>query len=125
MQTHIMEQEQLIGTWRLVDFSYTDASGNTSHQGADGKDGLIIYSADGYVAVATHRKDGSLLSYFGRFEVGRDQLVHHVEMSSDGALVGTAQHRAARLEGARLVLSASPTIIGGPGTSADLTWQRV
>ena len=119
-----MERKQLIGTWRLVEFSYTDAAGNTSRTAAEAKGGLIIYAADGHVAMATHREDGGFLSYFGRYEVGPDHLVHHVDMSSDGDLVGTAQHRDARMEEGRLVLRSSPTIIGGPGTSAELAWQR-
>jgi hypothetical protein len=121
----MMDREQLIGTWRLVDFLYTDAAGKTSQPENGMTGGLIIYTADGYVAMATQREDGGFLSYFGRYEVGENHLVHHVEMSPDAALVGTRQQRAARLEDGRLVLTASPTIIGGPGTSADLVWQRV
>ena len=123
-----MNDDRLIGTWKLVDFRLTDAEGNETHPWADGADGCLIYAADGYMSAATYFPDGSgsrSMFYCGPYEALGDKNIHHIELSSDPMLVGTDQHRLVRFEGDTMVLTASPSIAGGPGSTADIVWKRV
>lgn len=115
-------REQILGGWELVDYRIVDDSGKVISQPKAPK-GLLLYTHDGYVAGYMNGDDG-YFGYSGRFEVLGPRIVHKIQMSLDPKVVGTAAIRAARMEGARLVLSSTPSIIGGPGTSAELVWRR-
>lgn len=123
-----MSDDRLIGTWKLADFRLTDADGNETHPWVDGADGCLIYSADGYMSAAIDFPDGSRsrsMFYCGPYEALGDKNIHHIELSNDPKLVGTDQHRLVRFEDDALVLTASPSIAGGPGSTADIFWKRV
>lgn len=118
-----MTEDAFIGSWRLVDFRLTAADGNVTRPFGDSR-GLLIYSADGFMSAAM--TDGGMrpLFYSGPYEALVDRNVHHIEQSNDPDLVGTDQQRLVSFEGERLVLTASPSIAGGPGTTADIVWER-
>ena len=117
-----MDMNDFVGTWTLVGLSVTDAKGKVSKQSGDGITGRIIYAPDGNLAMATRHENGAYYVYFGRYEIGGDHVIHHIEPSPDADLVGTAQRRLVSFRDGRLVLTASPSIAGGPGSSADITW---
>ena len=119
-----MDRDPFIGAWRLDDFRLTDADGNTTRPLEGRLKGFILYTADGHMANANLQADGTYFSYFGSYDVLENQLVHHVEMCSDPKLIGTDQRRGVSFEDDRLVLTASPSISGGPGTTAQLVWKR-
>lgn len=123
-----MEKERFIGTWKLVDFRLTASDGAVTRPYGDGAKGLLIYTADGFMSAATAFPDGKggmrPLFYSGPFDALEDRNIHHIELSDDPALVGSDQVRLVSFEGDRLVLTASPSIAGGPGTSADIAWER-
>ena len=54
-----------------------------------------------------------------------DVVLHHVEFASDPRLDGTTTRRAVSFEGERLVLTAAPPVLGGPGSRASLIWERM
>ena len=120
-----MDSNDFIGTWTLVGLSLTDREGMVSDRHGDGTMGRIIYAADGNMGMMTRHGDGTTLVYFGRYEIGEDHVIHHIEMSPNVDIVGTRQRRQVTFRDGRLVLTASPSIAGGPGSSAELTWQRV
>ncbi len=118
-------RDRMIGTWRLHEFRFTDADGNTG----SGEDAPVVgrmeYTADGHMATATRRPDGIYFSYFGEFELQDDVVLHHIEFAHDPRLDGTTTRREVSFEGDRLVLTAAPPVMGGPGSRASLIWERI
>lgn len=58
---------------------------------------------------------------------GRSHLtvIHHVKASLFPNWVGTDQERFVVWDGARLLLSTAPTVLGGQQLTAHLVWERV
>jgi hypothetical protein len=63
-------------------------------------------------------------AYAGPFECYETHVLHKVTVSTQADLVGTIQRRDAVLEGDRLTLRSSPSLFGGPGSKAELSWKR-
>ncbi len=122
-----MVRDDLAGTWRLAGYTLTDAEGNTSEPWGEAQ-GYIFYAADGYMSCSVERPDGKggrdHLTYCGALECLDGKNIHHIHMSSDPRLRGTEQHRAVSLDGDRMTLTAEPSIAYGPGTKAEILWQR-
>ena len=122
-----MVRGELVGTWRLADYRLTAADGTVSSPWADAK-GFIFYAADGHMSCSVERPDGAggvdHLTYCGRLECLDGENVHTIEMSSRADLRGTRQHRKVTLDGDRMTLTAEPSIAYGPGSKADIFWQR-
>ena len=119
----------LTGAWRLHDYILVDADGNKRRPFRDGSTGLLIYTANGFMSVATMMIDDetgetALLSYHGPFDLYEDRVVHHIEISNDAALVGRDNVRYPALEGETLTLTARPSLFGGEGTEAAIVWRR-
>lgn len=120
-----MTDDRLTGAWKLVDFRLTGADGGTSRPFGGDAAGLLIYTADGHMSAATSFPDGSeSVFYCGPYEALEGENRHVIEFSSNPALVGTTQRRQVRFEGETMILTASPSISGGPGTSAEIAWRR-
>ncbi len=120
-----MDRNRMIGTWRLREFRFTDADGNSGRRRDAPTVGRMEYTAEGHMATATRRPDGSCFSYFGEFELHEDVVLHHIEFASDPRLDGATTRRAVSFEGERLVLTAAPPVLGGPGSRASLIWERI
>jgi len=118
-------RDRMIGTWRLREFRFTDADGNTGSSEDAPVVGRMEYTADGHMATATRRPDGTYFSYFGEYELQGDVVLHHIEFAHDPRLDGTTTHREVSFEGDRLVLTAAPPVMGGPGSRASLIWERI
>ena len=122
-----MVREELVGTWRLADYRLTAADGTVSTPWADAR-GFIFYAADGHMSCSVERPDGAggvdHLTYCGRLECLDGENVHTIEMSSRPDLRATRQHRKVTLDGDRMTLTAEPSIAYGPGSKADIFWQR-
>lgn len=138
--------QQLIGTWRLVSWDRIDDSGKRTPALGPNTDGLITYTADGYmfgVLTAPNRKPfagtdpfggtaeecqnamSTALAYCGRYRVDGDFVVHTVEMSMFPNWVGTDQRRIFRFEGDRIVLrTVQPIVRNGVATVVELVWRR-
>jgi hypothetical protein len=67
----------------------------------------------------------TFLSYCGRYDVGEDKVVHHIELSLFPNWVGADQERLMELRGNRLTLSTHPILIKGSEQTAHLIWERV
>jgi hypothetical protein len=109
-----MSANPFVGTWRLVSGETKTASGEISHPLGKDATGYLIYSSDGYMAVAimqanrsnfasTDTRGGGLeekgaafdtyVSYSGTYEVKGERVIHHVEMSLFPNWSGTDQER--------------------------------
>ena len=120
-----MDRERMIGTWRLVEFRFTDADGNPGRPEDGPKLGRMEYTADGHMATATRQADGAYFSYFGEFELEDGVVLHHIEIAADPKLDGTTTRRDVSFDGENLVLTANPPVLGGPGSKASLIWKRI
>ena len=120
-----MHKDRMIGTWRLSEFRFTDADGNPGSSEDAPTVGRMEYTADGHMATATRRPDGHYFSYFGEFELQGDVVLHHIEFAAAPRLDGTTTRREVSFEGERLVLTAAPPVLGGPGSRASLIWERI
>ncbi|MYT28897.1 MULTISPECIES: lipocalin-like domain-containing protein [unclassified Streptomyces] len=127
--------EELVGAWELMSYVTVEESGALS-EGPLGPDprGLLLYSADGRVAVSMMRGDpppsgregpaARFMGYAGTWRLDGKQVVHQVVVSSHAYLVGTRQTRQLTLEGPVLTLSGSAGAAGGPPQQRVLIWRR-
>lgn len=123
-----MATQDLIGSWTLVSTRMHDEAGHEITPYTDATTGLLIYTGDGYMsasvdfvdAVGNHRR----VFYAGPCELLGDRNIHHVEFSNQPELIGTPQERSVEFDGTQLTLRARESIVGGPGTQAEITWRR-
>lgn len=136
--------DQLIGSWQLRHWQCRYEDGTiTEPFGADAE-GLLLYSADGWMSacimtrgrarlsVANPREapeaervaafDG-YFSYAGRWRILDHCVQHEVTLALNPGMVGTLQLREAELLGTQLTLSAAEPARGGTRTHR-LVWQR-
>jgi hypothetical protein len=119
-----MTKDDLVGTWRFVDFRLIDArDGRVTHPWGADHAGQIVYTADGFMSVLMRNPRG-MLGYCGPYTIEGDAVVHHIELATDPKLVGTAQRRRVALEGRRVTLTSEESLYGGAGTHANLVWER-
>jgi hypothetical protein len=140
--------DRLVGSWVLESYEARDPDGTVHAPFGPEPVGLLVYGADGRMAVqamdprrpawardapdeerAAERAaaaDG-YIAYAGRFEVEDGDapvVVHHVETSLVPNWVGRPQRRAVALDGDRLQLTAPALDVGGRTTTPVLTWRR-
>jgi len=125
-------KERLIGSWRLVSYDTTDASGRKGKPYGDAV-GRISYDGNGNMAGQVMRPDRAgverayfgYIAYFGTYDVAADgtSVVHHVQGALNPDWVGGDQVRGMRFDGERLVLSA-PVRKNDNVIMHELTWER-
>jgi Lipocalin-like domain len=141
-----VEANPLVGAWRLVSCETRSRDGAIDHPLGRDAVGLLIYTADGHMAVSIARSnrrpfaDGDLLggtgaekasavdsyiSYCGRYERREGSVVHQVGMSLFPNWTGRDQERLVELEGDRLTLEAPPFSIKGVEQRSVLVWERL
>lgn len=141
-------RDRLLGNWRLVSFSAEDARGKAYYPMGEGLAGVLMYTADGRMAVQLMSADRpalaspaygsgtqaewaqaarSFFAYSGTFSVDEatPAVTHHVEIALNPYWVGRDQTRRIKLDGEKLELSgASPTVSGAIDT-AYVRWRRL
>jgi hypothetical protein len=115
--------KDLVGTWTFQSFSLVGRDGAVTKPWGDDHDGQIVYSPDGFMSVLI-RRPGGVLAYCGPYAIEGDAVVHRIEIATDPKLVGTAQRRFVKLDGRRVTLTSEESLVGGPGTQANLVWER-
>lgn len=124
----MISKAQLEGTWQLESWviGYSDGDKITHPYGEDPQ-GLLLYTADGWMSASICRNDRALLpadvsyrkleesaraaaftSYFhyaGRYRVVDGDVIHYVTQSLNPNFPGSEQLRHAELDGQTLVLS--------------------
>lgn len=139
----------VVGSWKLVSIATVRPNGEEVTDWAGPKPtGIIMYAADGYMSVhivkdpparwAYQSPDDADVTarahafdryygYFGRYsvDVGQGVVTHYVEGSLEPNEVGVTYERRFRLEGDRLILTATPYTFKGEQRFNRLVWQRV
>jgi hypothetical protein len=131
--------EQFIGVYRLVAWEVWEEGGAATHPLGETPQGMIIYTAGGYMAVQMMRPDrpaftsgdrwrstaeevqaayGGYNAYCGRYEVREAEgyVAHLLENSLYPNRVGTELQRSYEFTGDRLILTTP---------DSRMTWQRV
>src|SRR3977135_1770895 len=131
-------REQLVGCWRLVDYSVTAAEGGQTDRplGNDPR-GTILYTPDGYMSAQLARPgpdeddqdpDGYCIAYSGPYDVDEQTrtVAHQVQVSVIPSWLGTTQIRQVQFrEPGTLVLSTSePRPRDGGMTQPTISWGR-
>ena len=62
--------------------------------------------------------------YAGSYKAENRKTTHCITLSSDPELIVTNQVRLVQFEGDRLPLTVPESMIGGPGTRAEIIWRR-
>lgn len=141
-----MASNPFIGTWRLLSYEVRSSTGETRYPWGQDPVGLLMYSDDGYVSVAMMSADrpgfsakdikkgtieekmaavDTYISYSGRYEILKDTVIHHVEVSLFPNWVGNDQIRTYEFDGNRLRLSTEPIVAGEKKWTSHLVWERV
>jgi hypothetical protein len=134
----------LVGAWRLQRWETVYEDGRRTEPFGPGVEGLIQYTADGWMsatimAAGRARLSGanprnapareraaafdSYFSYAGRWRLRGGVVRHDVTIALNPAMVGTPQLRDATLSGRTLTLSAAEDVPGGRRVHR-LVWQR-
>jgi hypothetical protein len=143
--------QSLIGTWRLVEWTFTvDDSRPTRPWGGD-PGGLLMYTEDGRMSATlmSHGRPAAptrtlsaapvdirasaaagYLSYAGSYSMDGDDVLHHIELSLMPNWVGTTERRlvewAPSENGLHLILSTPPTRTDGGRMAVNrLRWERL
>jgi hypothetical protein len=140
------EENRLIGTWKLKSFvREVSGTGERYNQLGEHPEGVIGYSADGRmyaILVAGDRikprvdipTDAerielfkTMIAYSGTYTVDALEVVHHVDISWNGARIGSDQVRFYTLDGDTLTIKTAPNkspIDGREGVGV-LVFQRI
>lgn len=139
--------ERLVGTWKLVSASSTDASGQQLEPpyGANPV-GFLTYTEDrrvtalisygGRKPVSIGAKPPALLeeqaeafktflAYGGRYRLSGDKVIHSIEISSIQNYVNKELVRSVKFQGNQIVLTTPPTMVNGKMQTIELGWQRL
>ena len=139
-------KHRFIGTWRAVSWEFRPALGEPHYPLGRDAMGMLIYSADGHMAVSLMRPGrvpfessalfegsaaeklaamDSYASYAGRYEIRGNKVIHHVDFSLFPNWTGTAQERFFKFEQGRLLLYTAPFVKDGMEQAAYLLWEKV
>lgn len=122
-----MIAEDFIGTWALQSWNGVTAEGESVQPYGDAPQGYIIYTADGYMSAQIQGNGGEgvtgnglFLAYGGPFSLADEVVTHHVKVASWERMIGSDQHRKAKISGRNLTLSASANDV-----VHTILWQKV
>lgn len=126
-----LEYENLLGSWKLLDFKITTPSGQTKEWGPD-SNGILIYEKSGHMSTSINSGacfdecisniDKNILFYAGTYKItGENQITHYVINASNPERIGKQFIRNAQLtQGKYLRLTAE-----GDYGYADLLWEKM
>ena len=139
----------LVGSWRLVSVATVRPNGEEVTDWAGQRpSGLLMYQPNGYMSVQIRRDppaswphksvdDGTVeerasafdryYAYFGGYDVDEAKgVVHHyVEGSLEPQEVGVTYERGFKLDGDKLLLTATPFTFKGEQRYNKLLWERL
>jgi hypothetical protein len=141
------DNDKLVGTWKLVSASSTDASGaHLDPPYGNNPAGLLTYTRDGRVTALISyggRKPLSIgakpptlleeqaeafktfLAYAGRYRLDADKVIHRIEISSIQNYVNRELIRRMKFEGHQLILITPSTMVNGKMQAIELVWERI
>ena len=124
----------LVGTWRLVASSATDAKGQVLPPPFGPLAmGRVVFDANGrMMAVLCDGRpelpagaERNYSSYCGNYRFDGDRLVTRVDAASDPARLGSDQVREVRFVDGLMILRPPPGNIAGGTEQRELTWERI
>ncbi len=139
-----LEANRLVGAWQLRHWQTVYEDGTTTEPFGPGAEGLLLYSADGWMSACIMAAGRARLSrtnprqapeleraaafdgyfgYAGRWRILDRRVQHEVTLALNPGMVGTLQLRDARLAGRELTLSAEESVRGGTRLHR-LIWRR-
>jgi hypothetical protein len=139
---------QLLGTWKLVSIedTMTDGKVQPPTQYGPHPHGFIMYQPDGYMCATIVNSDrpvwkdpakatdaekiayyDSFLAYCGTFKLdsATSTVTHFPEVAWSPSFVGSTQPRPFRLEGNRLIITATRGLLNPEIQKRVLVWERV
>ncbi|HEY9834769.1 MAG TPA: lipocalin-like domain-containing protein [Stenomitos sp.] len=154
MSTASIENNPLIGIWKLISVTAIHADGTvTPNVYGTHPVGYITYTSDSHMMVMFARSDRSPLSqevqspltpqmqslpveelaqafttfnaYAGTYLLSGNTVTHQLEIASIPNRVGTALVRTFTLNGSQVTLSTPPVLNDGVETVFELVWERV
>ena len=140
-----LAKESLVGTWKLVSFTATNAKGEVTDWYGPNPIGFLTYTADGRMSVViadSARKAlstgvnssmeeraaalSTFISYAGTYSFSGDNVIHHIEIASIQNAVNTDLVRYIKLQSDRLTLRTPPIVLRGAQMAyAELVWERL
>ncbi|MBI4056373.1 MAG: lipocalin-like domain-containing protein [Elusimicrobia bacterium] len=141
-----MRYQRLLGAWRLLSHTRRDEKGKISHPLGRRPLGYLIYSPKGFMSVcmmsrnrfqlrtpdfknaSSHQKARAAetyMSYAGKYELRKDKVIHHVEVSLIPSWVGRKFPRKIGWIEDRLSLCSPPFLLNGKKHTTHVLWERV
>jgi hypothetical protein len=140
-------RDQLIGTWELLSWQYTNEQGAVVDYFGEGPTGILMYDAHGHMnaqlmragrrlfqspainggtADETYGAFHSYIAYFGTYsETVPGEVVHHVQGSLFPNWVSRNELRYASIENDVLTLNTPPVPVSGGSIVFTLRWRKV
>jgi hypothetical protein len=136
---------ELSGVWKLVTWRRVASDGTVGYPLGDNASGMLVYTADGRMAVQLAAADrpsldtddplggderdraaaySTCLAYFGRYEVRGDTVVHWIDVSLFPNWSGAEQSRPFTCEDGELVLRTPPMETAAGTVVNELAWAR-
>ena len=138
-------KSQIVGKWDLIYWKIIkNQNGGFYPMGQDVK-GLLIYDSDDFVSMIIQNnnrlnfKDDSFIlgtdlekidafntciSYVGRYEIGNNQISHHILISSYPNWNGQTKVRDIELSNNQLLLKTRPRIYLNDSFESELLWSK-
>lgn len=140
-----MDQEKILGSWKLVSFIYKAEDGSSFYPYGKEANGSLIYDKSGYMSAIITRTDRpklttedfgllpdeeklalakGFMTYTGKYEIQSDRILHHIEIGYLPNWVGTTFVRFPSFEDGNLVLANPPVTLRGKSYTGYLTWKK-
>jgi Lipocalin-like domain/Domain of unknown function (DUF4440) len=141
---------QLVGTWRLVSRTVTNADGERIAEPALGEkpEGYLVYDGNGHVAAQLMRPGRTAAqmkncgavpakaqnnsttvcgydAYFGTYKLADGGVVHHLELALSPDDIGKDIHRSFVIAGDQLTITFPTTLPEGKTVTRTVLWERV
>lgn len=139
--------KQVIGTWKLVSWTYKNENGEVIDYFGKTPKGILMYTDSGYMSVHIMKSDRkrfksegmydgtpeeivdaftTYFAYFGKFiEKEPGVLQHTVEGGTFPNWLGNIEERYGEIEGNRMILSTPPIRTGEHDIVFNIVWERV
>ncbi len=140
-------RQDLLGAWKLLSVDFRRSDGTAVQYLGERPEGMLIYTADGFMSVHLMRRDrprfatndrlGGTLEqiraafqgyhgYYGTFTVDEEEqsVTHHRQGASFPNWVGVDQKRFFLLSGNELTLRTVPLLLGSHEVIGYLVWRR-
>lgn len=134
-------KEQVVGTWKLVEYSMVNETGEKVYPLGERATGFLMYTADGYMSAqlmsdkerpvfegkALHTGSTEQMAaaahgyhaYAGKYEVdeANQTLYHHMEVSLIPNRLGQVQDRLVQIKGKQIIITSTVT-------ANTIIWER-